>query len=104
MFLLLYALIPIQLLIAFITEYFAARQAKASYEHAKQEKGNKTPKLKAFWFIIGFIHGLNAFLYLAIANYVVYYKIHHPVIGTACEIHASKFPPSIPRTFTNHLF
>ncbi|RPA87862.1 hypothetical protein BJ508DRAFT_301083 [Ascobolus immersus RN42] len=88
MFLMLYALIPLQLLIAFVTEYFAAVQARRSYEEAKQSDGKKPPKLKAFWYIIGFIHGLNSFFYLAIANYVVYYKIHHPVIGTACEFHA----------------
>jgi diacylglycerol O-acyltransferase 1 len=91
MFLLLYALIPLQLLIAFITEYFAALQAKRAYEEAKKSEDKKPPKLKAFWFLIGFIHGLNAFLYLAIANYVVYYKIHHPAIGTACEFHASSY-------------
>lgn len=40
------------------------------------------------WQIIAFSHGVNATLNLIIATKVVYYDIHHPGIGTLCELHA----------------
>lgn len=40
------------------------------------------------WYIIAFCHGVNASLNLIYASKVVFYDIHHPGIGTLCELHA----------------
>lgn len=40
------------------------------------------------WYLIAFAHGLNATVNLLFASFVVYYHIHHPGIGTLCELHA----------------
>lgn len=53
--------------------------------------GQRKEELRAFrtaWYLIAFAHGINATLNLVIATYVVYYHIHHPGIGTLCELHA----------------
>jgi len=40
------------------------------------------------WWLIAFAHGLNSTINLVFASVVVYRWIHHPGIGTLCEIHA----------------
>ncbi|KAI9691542.1 MAG: hypothetical protein M1822_007613 [Bathelium mastoideum] len=93
----LFLLVPCHLLVAYIIELVAARQAKAAVVRIKkndnvrarstsQQREHRTFQLT--WTIIAMAHGLNATLNLAIATTVVYYHIHHPGIGTMCELHA----------------
>merc|ERR1711939_948948 len=34
------------------------------------------------------VHGINVSLALLITSFIVYFFIHHPLIGTLCEVHA----------------
>lgn len=87
MFFVLYALIPAHLFVGFLIELVASIHARGA--KAKNRKAdNKDPKLRVAWRIIAFAHVVNATLSLGVANWVVYYKIHHPLIGTFCEFHA----------------
>lgn len=40
------------------------------------------------WIRVRWLHGLNATLALSLTSWVVYSYIHHPLIGTATELHA----------------
>lgn len=93
----LYFLVPCHLFVAYTIELVAAQQAKGALARTKKKDASiNDPKsiyneLRAFrtaWYLIAFAHGVNATLNLVIATYVVYYHIHHPGIGTLCEIHA----------------
>lgn len=93
----LYFLVPCHLFVAYIIELVAAQQAKGALAKTKKNDSpidNPTQRyqeLRAFrasWYFIAFAHGINATLNLVIATYVVYYHIHHPGIGTLCELHA----------------
>lgn len=93
----LYFLVPCHLFVAHVIELAAAQQAKGAIARTKKaESANHAPgqvehELRAFraaWHLIAFAHGINATLNLVIATYVVYYHIHHPGIGTLCELHA----------------
>ena len=56
--------------------------------------GTRTPtdeerrRFAATWRVVAVAHGLNVTLALAIATYVVYFHVHHPLIGTLTELHA----------------
>ncbi|KAI9711977.1 MAG: hypothetical protein M1820_001685 [Bogoriella megaspora] len=93
----LYLLVPCHLLVAYIIELVAARQAKAAIARIKktddpharshsQQREKRT--FQTTWAFIALAHGINATLNLCIATTVVYYYIHHPGIGTICELHA----------------
>ncbi|KAF2150670.1 diacylglycerol O-acyltransferase [Myriangium duriaei CBS 260.36] len=93
----LYFLVPCHLFVAYIIEYAAAQQARRALTRTKRQdtdsakSGQQQGELKAInttWQMIAFAHGINASLNLAITTYVVYYHIHHPGIGTLCEMHA----------------
>lgn len=81
---------------AYIVELAAAQQAKGAVARTKKsDSSTKLPtreqehkQFRATWLLIALAHGLNATLNLVIATWVVYYHIHHPGIGTLCEIHA----------------
>jgi diacylglycerol O-acyltransferase-1 len=45
-------------------------------------------EFNATWKLIAWVHGLNATLCLGITSVIVYYYIHHPLIGTLAEVHA----------------
>ena len=94
---LLYLLVPCHLLVAYIIELVAARQAKAAVARIKknddprarsdsQQREKRTFQIT--WTVIALAHGVNATLNLCIATSVVYFYIHHPGIGTICELHA----------------
>ncbi|PUU72284.1 MBOAT, membrane-bound O-acyltransferase family-domain-containing protein [Tuber borchii] len=84
---LLYCLIPTHLFVGFLVELIAAYTARG--DQAKNKKSdNRNPKLQSYWRIIALAHVVNATLSLGVANWVVYYRIHHPLIGTFCEFHA----------------
>ncbi|KAK8202114.1 hypothetical protein M8818_005640 [Zalaria obscura] len=93
----LYFLVPCHLFVAYIIELAAAQQAKGALARTKradadQDKPGQQRKeqdeFRAAWYLIAFAHGINATLNLVIATVVVYYYIHHPGIGTLCELHA----------------
>jgi diacylglycerol O-acyltransferase-1 len=89
MFVLLYLLIPAHLFVGFLIELVASIHARGA--HAQNKKNdNQELRLRAAWGIIAGAHVVNATLSLGVANWVVYYKIHHPLIGTFCEFHAGE--------------
>lgn len=45
-------------------------------------------RFDAMWLVVAVAHGLNVTLALAITTYVVYFHVHHPLIGTLAELHA----------------
>ena len=95
----LYFIIPCHLLVAYIVELAAAQQARASLRQDKKRGGAATPggsyvpseeerrKFQSTWKLIAWIHGINATLCLLITSVIVYFYIHHPLIGTLSEIH-----------------
>ena len=95
---LLYFLIPCHLFIAYIIEYYAAVQARAERnvgkEHENSKDGTSSPteeqhrKFQSTWKFVRLLHAINVTTALALASYVVYYHIHHPLIGTLTEVHA----------------
>ncbi len=77
-------------------ELAAASKANKAYERISKNKDEDTPAeyaaaLKSFnssWYIVAFLHSINALASLYIATKYVYFDIHHPGIGTVCEVHA----------------
>jgi diacylglycerol O-acyltransferase-1 len=97
----LYIGIPCHLLIAYLVERAAAQQAKALLKAGGAKRsGTATPggsyvpsneelkKFQSTWKLIAWMHGINASLCLLITSVVVYFRIHHPLIGTLSEVHA----------------
>ncbi|EQB54042.1 MBOAT family protein [Colletotrichum gloeosporioides Cg-14] len=88
----LYALIPCHLFAAYLIELAAAQQARGL--RAKSKDGAASPtedqrsRFNATWKVIAWIHAVNITLALAITTYMVYFHIHHPLIGTLTELHA----------------
>lgn len=86
-------MIPCHLFAAYVIELSAAQHAKASLKISKRS-GTETPtdedrqKFQSTWKLIAWGHGVNATLCLLITSFVVYFSIHHPLIGTLSEIHA----------------
>jgi diacylglycerol O-acyltransferase-1 len=86
--------VPCHLLIAWVIELVAARQAKAAVARRKKTDAQLSTAKKQrrdfqlAWYLIAVAHAINATFNLAIASFVVYYIIHHPGIGTVCELHA----------------
>lgn len=98
-FLILYALIPLHLFAAYWIELGAARNAQNVDARKKKEGAGKAEQIMAeerekaksyfsTWKVIAISHALNATLALAIATYVVYYRMHNPGLGTITELHA----------------
>ncbi|EPE03457.1 mboat family protein [Ophiostoma piceae UAMH 11346] len=98
---------PIHLLIAFLIELAAADQAlllrKRTLSRKEQTQGvqgtqgaqgtqspteDEARRFRATWHLVAWLHAVNISLALAIASYVVYFHIHHPLIGTLAEAHA----------------
>ena len=92
----LYAMIPLHLLTAYFIEVLAALKARGSFGRRKSSNaGLYAPETeqdrKDFnlgWTYVAVAHTINATLCLGITNFVVYFYIHHPGIGTLCELHA----------------
>lgn len=91
----LYFLVPCHLFGAYVIELVAAQQAKASRAtRSKKSDGTATPteddrrKFQSAWKLIAWAHGINATACLLITSTIVYFKIHHPLIGTLSEVHA----------------
>lgn len=94
----LYLLIPCHLLVAYLIELVAARNARnvLAAKSSKRTDAFSSPDthadpFKAFrhtWRLIWVAHAVNITSALAVTSYVVYFHIHHPLIGTAAEVHA----------------
>ncbi|GJN69071.1 diacylglycerol O-acyltransferase [Purpureocillium lilacinum] len=89
---LLYFLIPCHLLAAYLIELAAARQALGSRKRIKDgatgPSAEDRKKFHSTWVVIAWVHTLNITLALVATTFVVYYYIHHPLIGTLTEMHA----------------
>jgi diacylglycerol O-acyltransferase 1 len=90
--LILYFLIPCHLFTAYLIELAAAQQARGSRRQSKDGAASPNEeerrRFQSTWRIIAWAHGLNVTLALAITTGVVYFYIHHPLIGTLTEMHA----------------
>ncbi|KAK3943062.1 diacylglycerol O-acyltransferase 1 [Diplogelasinospora grovesii] len=94
--LILYFLIPCHLLMAYLVELVAARSARSSRIKVDKRRhaGSSSPtedeyqKFQATWKMVWVAHALNVTCALAFTTYMVYYEIHHPLIGTLTEMHA----------------
>ncbi|EKD21238.1 uncharacterized protein L3040_000720 [Drepanopeziza brunnea f. sp. 'multigermtubi'] len=96
----LFFIIPCHLFLAYVVELVAAQQARRSLQGGKKRPGTATPggsyvasdeerlKFQSTWKMIAWIHGINASLCLLITSVIVYFFIHHPLIGTLSEVHA----------------
>ncbi|KAE8149460.1 diacylglycerol O-acyltransferase [Aspergillus avenaceus] len=89
----LFALAPCQLFIVYTLELAAAGRAKETIGRKKKddsaEEGERDQRaFRTIWRFALSFHILNTLLYLTVTSYVVYYYIHHPGIGTVCEVHA----------------
>jgi len=89
--------VPCHLFVAYVIELAAAQQAKGAIARMKKadstdstaaERELETKSFRRTWRLIALAHGINATLNLIIATTVVYNYIHHPGIGTLCELHA----------------
>ncbi|RYC53998.1 hypothetical protein CHU98_g12211 [Xylaria longipes] len=91
--LLLYVLIPCHLFIAYLFELVAAKQARISRAQSVSRGGSTSPTIdqqadfRSTWSSIRLAHTFNATLALAVHSFVVYFHIHHPLIGTITELH-----------------
>lgn len=82
----LFLMVPCHLFVAYAIESAASREAKAVVGATK--KTGSPPSSRLSWRMIAVAHAINATFNLLIASEVVYYHIHHPGIGTLCELHA----------------
>ncbi|EFX00706.1 membrane bound O-acyltransferase [Grosmannia clavigera kw1407] len=97
--------IPLHLLFGYLIELAAARQAQLWRQRQANSKrarlGGRSPdtgtssptedesrRFRAMWHMVAWLHAINVTLALAVASYVVYFHIHHPLIGTLAEVHA----------------
>ena len=90
----LYFSVPCHLFAAYLIELAAAQQARATPRKPVKCDGSASPTLEenekfyAAWALIRTAHALNITLALVITSVVVYFHIHHPLIGTLLEVHA----------------
>ncbi|KAJ8110701.1 hypothetical protein ONZ43_g5808 [Nemania bipapillata] len=91
--LLLYVLVPCHLFIAYLLELVAAKQARISRSQSVAKGGSASPtkdqqaSFQSTWESIRKAHFVNATVALAVNSWVVYFHIHHPLIGTITELH-----------------
>ena len=94
--LVLYLLVPCHLFVAHLIEVIAAQQAQGVIGRQKKcENGALHGKMDqeiqipdSTWRNVALAHAINATLCLTFSSTIVYYYIHHPLIGTICEVHA----------------
>lgn len=63
-----------------------AQASKASDLHYQKDQANEV--FQSTWRNIAWAHGINASLCLLITSVTVYKYVHHPLIGTICEVNA----------------
>jgi diacylglycerol O-acyltransferase 1 len=94
--LLLYALTPCHLFVAYIIERIAMENAMAALGRKKKSdtdlnKPESEKDRKDFyytWWWIAVAHAVNATFTLLVTSAVIYWLINNPGIGTICELHA----------------
>ena len=92
----LYALVPCHLFVAYIIEIAAKAHAKGAIGRRKKsdagavqsKRGSEAQLHDSIWWNVALAHGINATLCLLVTSIVVYFYIHHPLIGTICQVHA----------------
>ncbi|KAJ5637346.1 hypothetical protein N7490_007225 [Penicillium lividum] len=87
----LFALVPCHLFLAYAIELSAAssaKQAAGQQKRTAEEKERDQQAFRSTWPYTAFLHTVNATLCLAVTSFVVYFYIHHPGIGTLCQLHA----------------
>lgn len=84
---------------AYVVELAAAQQARALLRGGRKRSGTATPggsyiasdeeqrRFQSTWKLIAWIHGINITFCLGITSIIVYFFIHHPLIGTLSEVH-----------------
>ncbi|KAK2608789.1 hypothetical protein QQS21_002646 [Conoideocrella luteorostrata] len=90
---LLYFLIPCHLLVAYGIESAAAKQARGSRQRVKSKGSSKQPgdvsqQFHSTWVLVAWAHAINMTLSLVLTTFVVYFYVHHPLVGTLTEMHA----------------
>jgi diacylglycerol O-acyltransferase 1 len=81
-------------MIAYVIELVAAANAFDSRNSIQKRSGSSSPtedESKRFlrtWRMLRIAHAINVTAALAATSYVVYFHIHHPLIGTLTELHA----------------
>lgn len=82
-------LVPCHLLVAYLIEAAAARTCRGALMRAKQHDGGKN-KVRDVrvpgWWLVGLAHTANASLCLLVSTHTIYHRIHHPGIGTVCQM------------------
>jgi diacylglycerol O-acyltransferase-1 len=92
--LLLFFLIPCHFLVSYLIELVAAANARDQRAKTHKHPGRSSPtvdqsrKFERTWRTLRVAHCVNVIAVLAITTYVVYFHIHHPLIGTTAEVHA----------------
>jgi diacylglycerol O-acyltransferase-1 len=90
--LVLYFSIPCHLFAAYLIELVAAMQATSARKRPIDGSSSPSEKqrrdFESSWHLIALIHTINVTAALAITTWVVYYHIHHPLIGTLTEFSA----------------
>lgn len=94
--LVLYALTPCHLFVAYIIERVAmenakgvvGRRKKVDPDRSEPETEKEKKDFYYTWWWIAVAHTFNASLALLITSYVVYYHIHNPGLGMISELHA----------------
>ena len=92
----LYGLVPCHLFAAYVIELGAARHAQGVIGMRKkidaaisESPGHEeSSSSDTSWRTIAIAHGVNATFCLLFTSIIVYNFIHHPLIGTVCQLHA----------------
>ncbi len=95
--LVLYALTPCHLFVAYMIERIAMQHAKGVIGRRKKNDPDGGPKpetdkesqeFKKTWWMIAIAHMVNATLALSISSGWVYFRMYNPGLGTITELHA----------------
>lgn len=89
----LYALVPCHLFIAYMIEIIAVQHARGQIGRMKRDDSQNSSEagrkyFQSTWLKIAWAHAVNASFCLLITTVVVYTYIHHPLVGTISEIHS----------------
>lgn len=84
-------MVPCHLFVAYLIELIATQQVKGAIGRRKKDESTTKENdeqlaFKITWICVAVAHTINASLCLGVTTYVVYYHIHHPTIGTMCEV------------------
>ncbi|KAL1843397.1 hypothetical protein VTJ49DRAFT_1747 [Mycothermus thermophilus] len=92
--LLLYLMIPCHLLVAYLIELIASINAVSARAARTKRGGSASPtvdenrRFQLIWYVVRVLHFINVTAALVTTSWMVYWHIHHPLIGTLVEVHA----------------